>query len=163
VALISRIPRDHTTRDFRLAARQRFEEAKRSAAVGDRLIGVYLCGYAAEMLLKAAYFRFIGKKLTDPINMNDMRLAKGRANTPGIAWGRNFHDLPSWKELLIEERRIHGSSCSPSFGGSFNVGVANIHANWREDIRYHTNRPRVGEVSSTFQAAAWLMTNYPSL
>jgi hypothetical protein len=69
MALISRIPRYHTTRAFRTAARQRFEEAKRAAEVGDRLIGVYLCGYAAEMLLKAAYFRLIGKGMNDPIGI----------------------------------------------------------------------------------------------
>jgi hypothetical protein len=55
--LIARIPTDHTIREFRAAAGLRYREGQRLALTGNRLTAIYLWGYAAEMLLKAAYFR----------------------------------------------------------------------------------------------------------
>lgn len=164
MALILRLPGHHTTRQFRAAARQRFAEAKRADMAGDGLIGIYLCGYAAEMLLKAAYFRLAGKKPSDPITMSDLRNAKGYANTKlGIGWSGNLHDLRGWSGLLVEERKVRGAPYLPSFSTGLNQRITNLHSNWREDLRYSTNRPRHGEVSATVQAVAWLMVNYPGL
>jgi hypothetical protein len=70
---LDRIPEYHTTHRFRAAARLRFQEARRAAGAGDRLVGIYLCGYAAEMQLKAAYFGLKGLKPSDPITMDDLR------------------------------------------------------------------------------------------
>jgi HEPN domain-containing protein len=65
--LVQRIhSRPHTIAEFRRAATLRYREAVRLAVAGDRLAAIYLSGYAAEMLLKAAYFRLTGKKLHDP-------------------------------------------------------------------------------------------------
>ena len=58
--LIARVTADHSIREFRNAAWRRYQEARRLAINGDRLAAIYLWGYAAEMLLKAAYFRLVG-------------------------------------------------------------------------------------------------------
>ena len=47
-------------REFRAAARQRFDDALAMADQGRRTGAVYLWGYTSEMLLKAAYFSFGG-------------------------------------------------------------------------------------------------------
>ncbi len=54
-------------REFRLAARQRFDDALVLAASGRRTGAIYLWGYTAEMTLKAAYFSLIGMAETDTI------------------------------------------------------------------------------------------------
>ena len=162
--LIRRISRAHTIGKFRSAARQRFEEAKRSATAGDRLAGIYLCGYAAEMLLKAAYFRLRGRMPGDSITIRDLNEAKGYATTKlGLGWGGNLHDLTGWANLLVEERTIRGTPYRPGFRRSLVQQVNALHSNWREDLRYHSNRPRPAEVAVTFQAVAWIKSNYPSL
>ncbi len=47
---------DDSLREFRAAARQRFNDALVLAANGRRTGAIYLWGYAVEMTLKAAYF-----------------------------------------------------------------------------------------------------------
>ena len=74
MALLDRIPtpETHTVGEFRRAARLRFAEANRSVDAGDRLIGVYLAGYSAEMTLKAAYFRVDGKRSRESISLREL-------------------------------------------------------------------------------------------
>lgn len=105
--LIARIAQDHTVREFRAAAGLRYREAQRLAVAGDRLAAIYLWGYAAEMLLKAAYFRLRGWLPTQPITMTDIRDARNYAiTTLQIAWPQpNLHDLSRWRALLVEERK----------------------------------------------------------
>ena len=47
-------------REFRSAGRQRFDDGLALAAVGRRTGAIYLWGYAAEMILKSAYFSVVG-------------------------------------------------------------------------------------------------------
>jgi hypothetical protein len=54
-------------REFRAAARQRFDDAVACAAAGRRTGAIYLWGDSAELLLKAAYFSVIGLSETASI------------------------------------------------------------------------------------------------
>jgi hypothetical protein len=58
--LLDRLGTEHTIRQFRSAVRWRYTEAACLHATNNRLARIYLCGYAAEMLLKAASFRLRG-------------------------------------------------------------------------------------------------------
>jgi hypothetical protein len=77
--LIARVPRDHSIHEFRAAAGLRYWEARRLAIAGDRLAAIYLWGYTAEMLLKAAYFRLRGWLPTQSITLVDLQNAKSYA------------------------------------------------------------------------------------
>src|SRR5438105_6456634 len=104
--LIARLSPHHTIREFRAAAGLRFREGRRLALAGDRLAAIYLWGYTAEMLLKAAYFRLRGWLPSQPITMIDIRNARQYAMTTlHLAWPQNLHDLSRWRELLVEERK----------------------------------------------------------
>jgi len=46
-------------REFRVSARQRYHDGLALAGTGNRTASIYLWGYAAEMLLKAAYFALL--------------------------------------------------------------------------------------------------------
>ena len=47
-------------REFQASARQRYNDGVAAAATGRSLAAIYLWGYAAEMVLKAAYFSAMG-------------------------------------------------------------------------------------------------------
>jgi hypothetical protein len=64
-----------TVGSFLAAADQRFKDAEALEAAGRRLGAVYLYGYAAEMLIKSAYFRVVrsasGLPMAAPITHAD--------------------------------------------------------------------------------------------
>ena len=160
MALLDRIPNTQTLGEFRRAARLRFAEAKRAVGADDRLIGIYLAGYAAEMTLKAAYFRVGGKKPNDPITGADLQSVKTNYKTLlGSSWPGNLHSLIPWVETLVAERQSRGIPYSMSLVNQLTWQVQQVAANWREVLRYHENRPRLSEVTATFQAVDWLLGN----
>jgi hypothetical protein len=163
MALLNRLPTNHTVRGFRTAARLRYSEAERLANAGDRLAGVYLCGYAAEMLLKAAFFRLQGKQPNDPITIHDLRIAMQQAQSMYQKKWHNLHDLGGWAALLTDERRRLGIAYPPRLSRVLNAQVKRIQQNWREDLRYHSNRPYLGEMRATFEGVAWLSSQFHSL
>lgn len=144
-----------------MAAGMRFREASRLAIGGDRLAAIYLAGYAAEMLLKAAYFRLVGWDPTDSIDLADMQNARKYATTTlGSVWPGNLHDLTGWAALLVTERRKRRVEYLMPFARSLNARVKRVYLNWREVLRYHSNRPYEGEVTVVLQAVHWLLAHY---
>src|ERR1041384_7722171 len=97
----------HTIRTFRAAAMARLVESQIMAGQENRLASIYLLGYAAEMLLKAAYFRLAGYSLNQAITVPEMYAAKDYAvKILKCPWaGNNLHDLRGWQTLLTEERK----------------------------------------------------------
>lgn len=165
MALLTRIPQDHSVRRFRDAAQLRYNEAVRLSLAGDRLAAIYLAGYVAEMLLKAAYFRLAGWLPDQPIGFQDLRAARNHAvNDRAIIWpGMNLHHLAGWRDLLIEVRRSRNSSYKRRFQRTLIARVNAVVINWRPDLRYHTNRPRASEVRVSVEAASWLLTRFSTL
>jgi hypothetical protein len=162
--LIARIAPHHTIRDFRAAARLRYDEGRRLALGGDRLAAIYLWGYAAEMLLKAAYFRLVGWLPAQAITLHDLHDAKNYAvHHLGLHWPTILHDLSRWHELLVEERRLRLLPYAAAFARSLQARVRHIYLNWREHLRYRTNHPYRGEVGRVFQAVQWLLGQYRHL
>lgn len=158
--LIQRLSKDHTIYELRTAARSRFGEASRLAVAGDRLAAIYLGGYAAEMLLEAAYFRVAGWGSAMVIRMSDIQNAKAYAKTLGINWTGNLHDLAGWSALLVEEHKKRQRAFAPVFARSLQAKVQGIYLNWREHLRYKPNRPFRGEVALVLQGAQWLLGQY---
>lgn len=158
--LIARLPTSHSVRHFRRAARLRYAEANRAVTAGDRLIGIYLAGYAAEMTLKATYFRIAGRQPDDPISRGDLYAAKNHATTTlGIIWRGNLHDLIRWGDLIVEERKRRSKPLTVVVASRLTAQIIQVANNWREDMRYHGNQPRWGEVAATFEAVRWLLEN----
>jgi hypothetical protein len=72
---------------FRAAAMQRADDALALAAAGRRTGAIYLWGYAAEMVLKAAYFSSLGPPETQIITWRgDLRPAIDLGRSMGIHW-----------------------------------------------------------------------------
>ena len=156
--------RRHTVVALRAAAGARYREASQLEVAGRRLAAIYLFGYAAEMLLKAAYFRLAGWLPTVQITVGHMNAAKTQATgTYGLSWPGNLHDLPGWSRLLIHERGVRGAAFPFAFRNQLQARVNRIYLNWRESLRYHDMTPYAGEVIGVRTAVNWLLAQYPRL
>src|SRR5437660_8473472 len=116
--------RHHSVLAFRAAAGARHREAIRLAVSGHRLGAIYLYGYVAEMLLKAAYFRLRGWGPHTPITHSDMTAARSRAITAyHLAWLDRLHDLTGWARLLAQGRRVLGRPFPRTLRNQFQARV----------------------------------------
>jgi hypothetical protein len=161
--LISRLSPTESIRRFRAAAILRYREACCLAINEERLGALYLSGYSAEMLLKAAYFRLISKGLDDPITRTDFDAARTTAVKLGILRGRNLHDLRWWQDLLIQFRGTTSRPFQPTFARELASKVQSIDQNWIETLRYRTNRPSKVELCGAMEAVQWLIGRYRHL
>jgi len=151
--------------EFELAVRQRDHDARSLAAAGRRTAAIYLWGYAAEMVLKAAYYRRIGHLPGQPITATDLRLARTAAVGLGITWPGNLHHLANWAQLLVLTRAtIPGWAYpQPGFGNDVVAQVRRLHRHWVETLRYHKNVAYPHEVEQAQAGTDWLLLHYPQL
>src|SRR5437879_6141475 len=97
--LLKRCHQDDSIREYRAAARQRFDDALAMAGRGRHTGAIYLWGYTAEMTLKAAYFSLIGLAETALISWKvHLQPAINRGKSMGISWSTQEpgHDVRSW-------------------------------------------------------------------
>ncbi len=123
-------------------------------------MGIYLLGYAAEMLLKAAYFRLDGLHVKASIGPAELKSARAKAISWGMAAPINYHDLPWWAQMLVESRRLAGRAHRHHFSRRLLGNVNRLYQNWREFLRYRNNRPFRGEVETVVAATTWLIGQY---
>lgn len=152
-------------REFRLSASQRYIDGLTAAAGGRSLAAIYLWGYSAEMLLKAAYFSVIGVGERTPLLMGThiipaIQLGRGL----GIAWevGGQGHNVRAWAELLVLERATHPDptlAYSVSFGDQVQAHALRINQLWNETLRYRKNKPYEYEITQVRVAVEWLLVN----
>jgi hypothetical protein len=131
-------------REFDASARERFEDGLALAGQGRRTGAIYLWGYSAEMLVKAAYFRLAGLGETDGITLRGHILPAidhGR-NVLGIAWPTQGqgHNVRAWADLLVAERAATpGTAYAHRFGREVQACGQAIGQLWSEALRYHKN------------------------
>lgn len=157
--------RPDSIREFRAAARQRFNEGLMLATHGYRTGAIYLFGYTAEMILKAAYF---SRKLadTDEIRWKEEILPAIRMG-PGLSirWppqGQG-HNVRAWAELLIIERNTSPVPLNASLDPGILTHGQRIEQHWRETLRYHRNRASRQELRQVRESTEWFLVNSPLL
>ncbi len=152
-------------REFLHAARQRVQDAHTLIATGRRTAAIYLWGYTAEMLLKAAYFRCIGHLLDQAITPADLRLARVSGIGLGIVWPGNFHHLENWAQLLVLTRATIPGWAYPlvGFGNQVVARARQVHRLWNETLRYHKNVAYPHEVEQVQAASEWFVLHFPHL
>jgi hypothetical protein len=152
--------RPECIREFRASARQRFDDGMALAAAGRRTGAIYMWGYCAEMLLKAAYFSLKGFSDNAPITWKaDIAPAIHWAKTfHKIAWkGNSGHDVIGWAELLVAER---AATAPPHpLGREVQAYGQRIGRTWSESLRYHKNVAYGYEVTQVREAAEWLLAH----
>lgn len=163
--LIARCQGD-SIREFRLAARQRFDDGLALAAANQRTGAIYLWGYTAEMTLKAAYFSVIGMAETDEITWREhLQPAIDRGKGMGIIWPKpGGHNVRAWAELLVAVRESSLKTAYPaSFGPEVQQRGQRLESLWRETLRYRKNFAYLHEVTQVREAAEWLLVRSDQL
>lgn len=164
--LIDRCQTD-SIREFRASARQRYEDGLALAASGRRTGAIYLWGYAAEMIFKAAYFALTGLADTAAITWaGNLSPAVNRGRVVfGIAWPNAGagHNVRAWAELLVAERALTPMAYAPSFGLEVQRCGQRIGQLWKESLRYHKNVAYLHEVRHIHETTEWLLVNADAL
>jgi hypothetical protein len=150
-------------REFRAAARRRFDDAQELAGRGRRTGAVYLWGYAAEMTLKAAYFSLAGLGEADVLTWpGHLRPAIARGRSLGVAWPTpgEGHNVRAWAELLVTVRAPAPARAYPvPFGQEVQRYGQRLGHLWRETLRYRKNHAYPHEVRQVREAAEWFLTH----
>jgi len=101
VPIRSRISQPECIDQYEASARARINTGVTLLSGGDSL-GVELIGLAAEMLLKAAYYRLIGYAPLQPLGRDDLTGAKSDAIVLSVIEPHDaYHNLLFWTELII--------------------------------------------------------------
>jgi hypothetical protein len=154
-------------REFRASAQRRFEEGMALAAAGHRTGAIYLWGYTAEMILKAAYFALLGRAETAVLTRADIFAAIQAGRALGIVWRQSGlgHDVRSWAELLVTRRVATPGAAyaSPQFGQDVQECGQIIGQLWSEELRYHQNLAYLYEMNQVREAAEWLLAHSSAL
>ncbi len=150
-----------TCGEFLAAAECRYEEGLTLYDAGWRAGAIYLWGYSAEMLLKAAVFRAMGSSLRDEIRKDDLEAARSLARQNNLRWNGNYHFLPGWAELLLFVRTsVPGLRFRDvSLGSTIQFHAIEVNRFWRETIRYHKNIAYRWEAARVRQSVEWLLGN----
>jgi len=154
MSLRARLSTVETCGSFRTAAEERFWDGFALATeCGDRRMGaIYLFGYVAEILLKAAFYRAIGLADTAPVGLGAIRAH--------ASWqGRNFHDIRALALLLVDHRRQTGAPFDPAFAGLLAMHAATVDANWNESLRYREISASDAEVVEVYRSVEWIRDN----
>jgi hypothetical protein len=154
--------RPESIREFRVAARQRFDDALSLAISGRRTGAIYLWGYSAEMLIKAGYFSAIGMAERNTITWaNDIGPAIVKGRNLKINWPHSGqgHNVRAWSELLIITRNLSSNPYPRAFSNQFLRHAQRVEKLWSESLRYHCNVPYLHELASVREAAEWFLAN----
>jgi len=158
--------RPDSIQEFRAAARRRFDDGLALASSGRGTGAIYVWGYTAEMILKAAYFTLLGLAEDHPLGWaTDLRPAIERGRTLGIPWprGGDGHNVRAWADLLVAERRLRGNPFAPVLARNVRRRGQRFESLWRETLRYRKNVAYHYEVRKVREAAEWFLVHAPVL
>lgn len=158
MALRTQIAPDDCIQQYERAAGE-CQEAGFLLLTAGSALGVEMLALSVEMVLKAAYFRFIGYAPTRTIEKVDLRDAESDARSLGVSvFSQGFHNLIFWAEALIAAHksglpnRLHGArsyaaaSASPlraADENSLRRCAARLTTNWDIGDRYKSLEPHV--------------------
>ena len=154
---------DETILEFQAAAEDRYWEALSLMMDGHFAGGVHLIGYAAEMLLKNAYFSLIGERLTAPIwPLLAPAWTRGAAYFPGSFFqsSRDYHNLDFWARLLREERRRQGVALPWHLDSEYLFHTRRLYLTWWVEMRYRHAQATVGDAENALDSVSWLRRYY---
>jgi hypothetical protein len=152
-----------TVQDFEISAEERFYEGLEALTRRNLGAGMYLMGYAAEMLLKNAVFRFNGASLADPIypQLGPAR-ARGR-NYGNVPLDESFHSLQFWFSLLCQDRAVSQRPLAPALHAQGTRCVQRLYENWWVEMRYRPDQATGVEAEEVLEDVGWLWENYLDL
>ena len=167
MALLSRLAPLETAGDMFLAANTRYQEGLALLNAGYLDGGIYLLGYAAEMILKTSFCRidptapmYATVRSRFGIAEGHWRREKGSLPFPS----GHEHSLIFWESVLPAERTARGK---PALGvmvsQTLSHCVRDVAENWAVKMRYQPKTATAQEADSVRSAVEWMHDNQRSL
>ncbi len=152
-----------TLQEMEFAAEDKYWEGIELLSSGRGGGGVYLLGYVAEMLLKIAYFRFIGARPADRVGayLGPARNA-GRLLIPGID-REQYHSLRFWASLLFQRRRQEHRPLPDDVAAPFRQRTRRLYQAWWVEMRYRRDRCEAWDSHNVYEDVTWLRNHYAAL
>jgi hypothetical protein len=149
-----------SVQDLELASESRSWEGLELLLVGKTSGGTYLMGFAAEMLLKCAYFRFSGAAPADAVKPRLGPARKpGQLLIPAVPH-EQYHSPRFWALLHLAARRSRHAPLAAITEAQLVQRMRRLHQNWWVEMRYRAIEPSPLEVRSVFDDVSWLRANY---
>lgn len=125
---------------------------------------VYLLGYAAEIAIKCAYFRFSGFTIVQNIGHAELKTAAARASILGVSTPREgFHSIRFWSDLLIAQRHAAIRPLVFTVETELKRNVDVIYDRWWIEMRYKRAYSSRTDLEQLAVAVDWIDKNYPTL
>lgn len=151
-----------TIAEFERAAEARFQEATLLMQHGFRGAAAYLFGCCAELVVKAAAFRFLGLGPHDRITkaVRD-QVWNDAVNIMGIQFRKDGHDAPGWAKWLAEARKRVAAAYDPAWEADLLQHSGTAHAVWLPDMRYRELEAVISDAdpAEISRAVRWLISN----
>ena len=154
-----------TVQGFEAAAEEKYEDGFNLMATASPGNGIYLMGYAAEMLLKAAYFRVIGLADTVPITRQRLRDARADAASLGVVSDdEQFHNVAFWGELIIKKRLHQSRGLTPDLTDDLSLRSKRLAQNWFVEMRYQVLQGVTAQdLEDVLDDVVWIKSSQESL
>jgi hypothetical protein len=152
-----------TISDFVVAAEQKFWEGLELVTSERVGAGIYLLGYAAEMWLKAAAFRFDG---ASPADFVQPRLVPARiwlSLQPESIPHESFHSVIFWLRYLLARRRVARRMLPATIRGELEHRVRRIYGIWWVEMRYRGDQALDHEGERVYRDVAWLRDQFVTI
>jgi len=138
---------------FEHALESRYLEGVELIEKGWTCGGIYLQGYAAEMVLKTIVFRAVGNSDEDEITKSDRERQ---------VQSRGQHDPSSWLNRLLSIRG-QGAPLQEKVQANLMDAVNAISENWSVNLRYRDIQPTSREIQEFTNAVDWIIMNMKRL
>lgn len=154
-----------TVRTFLAAAQARFDEGTLLLGSGHSGGAVYLFGYVAESVLKAAAFRHYGHGLDDVVRQEDRAALEGLMKPwlSGLV-PKGPHDIVKWaKWLVVSNGLLNRTPFPTSLGLEIERHANMIDTQWSPSLRYHVVHLPFLDALDVQLSARWLLTEAPNM
>ena len=163
ITLIRRRKPNDSIKKFEMSARHKHQAGLALIDGGDATTGIEQLGYAAEMLLRSAYFRFmkpqIGlQRITSKITGQMLRDAGQEGKRLHIRYDpESFHSLRFWALLLAAIRRDHIQPLPPEVEKELLTRTRELHRLWMIEHRYQNKRYGSTDAARMDINVTWLL------
>ena len=144
-----------TVADFDLAAESRYWDGCQLITQGHGLGGIYLLGYAGEMILKHACFRIDRARPADPVGGFFGPIRAWMGHHYGTIARENYHSLLFWAYYLRGKRRETGVPLPNPIDWELVRRTRRLYSIWSVDLRYRGWVAPAAEAQTVYDDVTW--------
>lgn len=169
MALIKRQKPNDSIKKFELSAQHKYQAGLLLIEAGDETTGIEQLGYAAEMLLKSAYFRFVRpaiglSRITSLITGSMLRAAAREGIRLHIRYDpESYHSLLFWALLLVAVRKDYSQPLPIETEREMLTRIRELHRLWMIEHRYQNKSYGAADVLRMYVNVTWLLENHKKL